>query len=426
MAVITISNTGGNWNSTGTWVGGVIPTTSDSIAATATSGQLTVNVNATILSFDFTNYVNTLTINTSITLTTASTDTSRFSSGMSFSFAGTGSSQGRIAKGAGAQTYIQSGTTQIPHFAITSTSGTLTLGSNLYVSNYRPNQSLTINGNTMFIYSAIDMSFFTLRGTTIYRFVGTGTINVLATGASNENCEFIIDCSGGTATISSSGFGIGNSVTNSNITFRHLSGTVVNPTFRPNFNGGTSVHTFDLLSGTTWDLYGIQTNLSTPTTTISLINSSFFDKFLLQTSNIGGVLVTTLSGNTYNINDLQISTQFFNTAGTYVYSGLDLVIHTGTTINIASSIDINGGNNEPNPYQTPNLEVRSSSSGVQANLNINTFNQYVSRTRFTDINCSGGNTLYGQALTLSNTTNITQYTLPTTTGGGGGSFTFVN
>lgn len=424
MAVITISNTGGNWNSTATWVGGVIPTTADSIAATATSGQLTVNVNATILSFDFTNYVNTLTINSNITLTTASTGTSTFASGMSFNFLGTGATQGRIAKGAGAQTYIQNGTTQIPHFAITSTTGALTLGSNLYVSNFRPTAPQSTNGNTMFIYSAIDTGFNLMRGTTIFRFVGTGTINILSSGAGNEGFEFIIDCSGGTATISSPGFGIGNGTSNSNITFRHLSGTIVNPTFRPNFNGGTSVHTFDLLSGTTWDLYGIQGGITT--NNITLTNSSFFDKFILQTTSTAGTVITTLSGNTYNINDFQISTQFFNSGGSYIFVGLDLVINTGTIVNISSSIDINSGNNEPNPNQTPNIEVRSSSPGVQANLNVNTFNQYVSRTRFTDINCSSGNTLYGQNLTLSNTTNITQYTLPPTTGGGGGSFTFVN
>jgi hypothetical protein len=63
MAVRTISNTGGNFNSVGTWVGGVVPLTTDTINATATSGPLTINVASTCAGADFTNYVSTLAIN---------------------------------------------------------------------------------------------------------------------------------------------------------------------------------------------------------------------------------------------------------------------------------------------------------------------------------------------------------------------------
>jgi hypothetical protein len=423
MAVITISNTGGNWNSTATWVGGAIPTLVDSIAATATSGQLTVNVNAQILSFDFTNYVNTLTINSNITLSTVSSATSTISSGMSFNFLGSGASQGRIAKGAGAQTYIQNGTTQIPHFAQTSTGGALTLGSNLHITNYRPTSSNAINGNTVFVYGDLNAGFSSIYGTTIFRFVGTGTIQVLVTGVVNQNCEFIIDCSGGTATIGSSGFGIGNATSTSNITFRHLSGTIVNPTFRPNFNNGT--HTFDLISGTTWDLYGITSIGVSPTLTFT--GTCLFDKFIL--SDTGGQFgfTYTLGGSQITTNDFAIISSLANQGGTYYTGGRSVIFNTtfgGIIVN--SSITINGGPNEPNPVQTPNTVIRSGTPGTPVPLTINTYNQYVSLTRFTDINCSSGNTLYGQSLTLSNTTNITQYTLPPTTSGGGGSFTFVN
>ena len=68
MAVITISNTGGNWNATGTWVGGVVPVAADSVIATATSGPLTVTANASINGVNFTNYTNTFTINSGVTL----------------------------------------------------------------------------------------------------------------------------------------------------------------------------------------------------------------------------------------------------------------------------------------------------------------------------------------------------------------------
>ena len=69
MPTRTISNTGGNWNSTGTWVEGVVPTNLDDVVATATSGNLTVTATAAALSVNFTNYVGTFTVNSGITLT---------------------------------------------------------------------------------------------------------------------------------------------------------------------------------------------------------------------------------------------------------------------------------------------------------------------------------------------------------------------
>jgi hypothetical protein len=57
MALRTVSNTGGNWNATTTWVGGVVPSaTLDTVAFTATSGPLTVNVASTCININFTNY----------------------------------------------------------------------------------------------------------------------------------------------------------------------------------------------------------------------------------------------------------------------------------------------------------------------------------------------------------------------------------
>ena len=68
MATRTISDAGGNYNATATWVEGVVPTSADAVVATATSGQLTVNVSSAALSINFTNYVNTLTMNNNLTV----------------------------------------------------------------------------------------------------------------------------------------------------------------------------------------------------------------------------------------------------------------------------------------------------------------------------------------------------------------------
>lgn len=58
-ATRTIANGGGNWSTLGTWVEGAVPTSSDDVVATATSGSLTLDNSGTCKSIDFTNYVNT-------------------------------------------------------------------------------------------------------------------------------------------------------------------------------------------------------------------------------------------------------------------------------------------------------------------------------------------------------------------------------
>jgi hypothetical protein len=76
MATRTISNTGGNWNATGTWVEGAVPTAADEVVATATSGNLTINAAAACRSINLTNYVGTITHNSAITLSISFVSTS--------------------------------------------------------------------------------------------------------------------------------------------------------------------------------------------------------------------------------------------------------------------------------------------------------------------------------------------------------------
>ena len=67
MATRTISDAGGNWNSTSTWVEGIIPTASDDVVATLTSGDLSSNsVTNSCLSLNLTNYTRTLTITSAL------------------------------------------------------------------------------------------------------------------------------------------------------------------------------------------------------------------------------------------------------------------------------------------------------------------------------------------------------------------------
>jgi hypothetical protein len=68
MAIRTIANGGGLWSLPATWVEGAVPLNSDDVVATATSGNVTIDVNSVCRSIDLTNYVNTLTHNSGVVL----------------------------------------------------------------------------------------------------------------------------------------------------------------------------------------------------------------------------------------------------------------------------------------------------------------------------------------------------------------------
>lgn len=181
MAVRTVSNTGGNWNATTTWVGGVVPsTTLDTVAFTATSGQLTVNVASTCIGIDFTNYVNTITftagliINGPVNLGTGGY-TQAGASGISVTTTSTLTSGGvtwsRLWTFAGtSQTYTMSGTWTF--------TGTL---------NFSPTTSMTLTGSTINTRNLTHTTTATIAGTTAIVFNGTGTWSHTLTGVIQNN-----------------------------------------------------------------------------------------------------------------------------------------------------------------------------------------------------------------------------------------------
>jgi hypothetical protein len=68
MATIVAAAGGGNWNVTGTWTGGVVPTAADDVQLASTSGNVTITAAAVCRSLDATGYTGTLTHNSGITL----------------------------------------------------------------------------------------------------------------------------------------------------------------------------------------------------------------------------------------------------------------------------------------------------------------------------------------------------------------------
>lgn len=420
MAQRTIAAGGGNWNSTATWVEGAVPTTSDFVVGNASSGQLTVNVGATVQYVDFSAYTSTITFNNFLQTNLAS-QTNIF--GASMSFSGTNRFNFYNVNG----TIIQNTTNRIPFLATANTSKTYS--GNIYCTNFIHENAQTHTGGNVYI-SGNYTNNGDNGGTTKFIMDGTGTLAGFLTST-----ETIINTTG-TTTIQTAGWGIGaNLNNNSTAIFRHQAGTIVNPKFRSFLNYGASGSTLiDLISGTTWNitLYSQSSTTSVP----SLVNfngSCTFNNFFV--SGTGGKADSSsptnsnsirLSGATLNISNFQLQNNFQNFGGDQGIADMILYLQTGQTINISSQFNCNGGMNYGTALLNPNLEIRTFNSGATANLNINTNNQYISSAKFTDIDCSGGNAVYGQNLTLTRTTNITQYTLPPSGGGGASSYTFIS
>ena len=114
MATRTVANGGGNFNSTGTWVEGFVPTNADDVVFTGTSGSLTVNVNSACKSIDFTNYTGIFTLSTH----TLTVDGSfKLVAGMTFS-PSSGTSTILIFNGSGAGNLITTAGKLMPNMQI--------------------------------------------------------------------------------------------------------------------------------------------------------------------------------------------------------------------------------------------------------------------------------------------------------------------
>jgi len=71
MATRTISPLGGNWNAATAWVEAAVPTAADDVVATASSGNLTVNVASACRSMDLNGWTQTLTMDANLSIGTS-------------------------------------------------------------------------------------------------------------------------------------------------------------------------------------------------------------------------------------------------------------------------------------------------------------------------------------------------------------------
>jgi len=414
MADIRISNTGGNFSSTATWDGGVVPGVNDVVSGDTNSGQLTLTDNRTVQRLELSGYTNTLTLNAATTLTTSlASATNRFGSGMSF--AGTGTYTFNNLNG-----FIQSNTTsRIPNFR---TSTTLTLLTDLYLNNYTTIANINVNGSGLKLYVDGNLTLGSpsggLGGTATVVMDGTGSITSPGNLNGIRNGMTLEFNTTGTTTLSSL-------VTVAPITLRYVTGNIVFPTAGTGSiqtvlvaNQTLTLDNLTIFSGCNFSWFFGNTG-SLNQTIINLVGTNNLGKVLVnkpgQNDNYNDVRISGQTGFTTTINQLQLT-------GADAAKGVYLSFTPTSTYNITRLFSmgtpfISGSTVAATSY---NL-IRSNTSGTKAIINIgDNKNSPVFYTAFRDINNTLGQALKTWNGIVVNSDNITTYTtdiFPTSSGG---------
>lgn len=303
MATRTIANGGGNWNATGTWVEGIVPVLGDAVVATATSGQLTVNVTtAACTSVDFTNYTNTFTVSSGQQL--AVSGTFKFVAGMSV--AGTGTLRFNATA-----TITSAGLTWTGNITFGGTSQTYTLGDAWVINGsitFSSTTTATVNGNSFTIGGGLTVTtILTISGTTSYTLNGTGTLGFTGNGRINSN---ITINTAGTITINVIRMGDG--------TITYTAGTIAGPKQLVT-QGDTIFNCADI----TWSLLNNLSGGGAICTLVADLNVSGSASWTANTNNT----------NTFNGNKINFSGTITIAPGStgITYAGTTVLNCTGTT-----------------------------------------------------------------------------------------------
>jgi hypothetical protein len=441
MATRTISNAGGNYNATATWVEGVVPTSVDNIAATATSGQLTINVASAARNIDLTNYNNTITLNSGLTWTiSGGAFTNTISSTTTFAGAGTMNFSGASS------TMTMNTTSRIPILAITGGKTfttnwfcvTLSVASSGTNNTYNGAFTIDISGNlgisTNDGYSTATTG---LRGDIVFKLTGSGAIAFTHAGGPGR---VEMDTSGTYSTVSQ--------------------GLILNAT-----SGPATIPEFRLVNGNldpSFRIVLLSDGLSTSNYNINLAGSKQFDSLVLSNTFHNAIGVTKninldpgnglncrniitagttrtfttdasvpnwrFRGGSLSASNVSLVPQFRSTSATgdatYNYLAPSISLDSDFTHSFGSIAAIG-------MLQTGSVNTRPVISSITASttVNINLISKTSSQCinyNFTDVNAVGEEivAINGTLLRTTNVTNV--YPTGATGGVAGGSFTFVN
>ena len=412
MATRTISAAGGNWNNTATWVGGVIPTTADDIVGDATSGNLVVNIQPTIRFANFSAYTGTLTIDSGRELRingTTTTETS-FNTGMTISGAG------YIAHANGR---FRSNGLVIPNLTFFFNFTTSTLMDDVSVINYDVylgNQYKTINGFQLNITNLTQTSkgggtFARINGTTIFNFNAANcswTSTAITGFEETLQNQIIIDTPGNFTITGFLSLAAG-------FTLNYLQGNILGDKIIRIFDyfgvGFTPTTTSTINTpGITWDYVWIN-NTSSQFVGNQTDTYSFSSDFNFGEMVICNIINTGFVRFTKNIIFTGVGGFNGNSLSAYGFTSLktgnsldvnrtpNISFSTGATYNIGELNVI--GTNTARP-----AILKSNTPGVKATLNLTGNTQGIFYTNITDIDASGGNTIYTYDGTISNSDNV--------------------
>jgi hypothetical protein len=425
MAIRTISNLGGNYNATATWVEGVVPTSADDIVATATSGQLTINVGSAARTFNFTNYTNTLTMNSPWVVSGASL-TNTFVSGMTI--AGTG----QLTISGNTTTFVSGGKT-INNLNITGTP--FTLGDNLNVNILGHSVSVTVNGNGNSInisQNLSSLSFYNMTSGTSslnINFTGTGTIkgNLSGNNTAVAGATFSINFTG-TQYNAASGTGLQILSANQPTNINYISGS-----FSSDF---TFFFTHQVLNSQNTTLnFGSASNAGIKNLFVRtngnggfILGQDFPVENFTITGGEGVDRIFTLAGSGSIVaQNTRLSTSALNAIGALQVRGFTFNLTPGATHSFGNFGMLSVTQSSYSGVD-PSIHIKSTiTAGAKAAFSVSN-KQSVFGGRITDVEVVG-NTLYVLDSVLTRTTNINvlpQYYYAPSGGGGGGSFTFVN
>jgi hypothetical protein len=403
MPTRTVSAAGGNFNATGTWVGGVVPLTGDDIVADATSGPLTIPASyltPVLVGANFTGYTNTLTITTTGDFRSSGTHT------LSSSMTITGGGNYELWNTAN----ITSNGVVIP-VVQTQNGGTKTFNDNLNCGSfglYVGNATNTLNGNSV-ICTTLQMgrgggTFGVILGTTVLRVQGS-------TGALTFNSP-------------------------SQASFRVIAPIVVNVSGTVTITGGIPIGPAGSLTWTAGTLAGdkrifLGPGGSTPNATLDVDNAGTWDNLIINQPTAANATIT-LNSN-ISVTSTQIvhassgaagAKYFIQFAGTGVVNGGTLVADPSWIQILAGPgtfpanlrdwgfyLRFTGGQtytfSSMSIYGVDYAHALIDSSGAPANLNITgpVQDQNFLFCDFTGITATG-NTIYSYKGTLNTTSNI--------------------
>ena len=405
MAIITISATGGNFNDTAAWVGGVVPTSADDIVGDASSGQLTVNVNSSVRTVNFSTYTNTITFNADLTLVHNGTSVL---GGASTNYAGT---VGRLIFSQN-HSISQNNTNRIPNMSING-GRTITPTTDIYLTNYT-----TVTGNAVF-------------GSSVFSFFVNGNLQLLVTGS-----RIVMDgtgsVTGGQLNTTSNGLVEFNTLgtitittsfnTYSNARIKYVSGTIINPILSHLMDTAANISLTLETSGMTWDRFYVNYWNDTNTNANYVLNEQLNvnDLIIASSRGVNGFNPTYSFTGTQKLN---VNNRFiWQTAGNGSQQNTKrLRFNTSATHYIDKLFILSS------PFDQG--IVRSTTNGVQANIQLGEkINSPIFFTNFIDINASAGEQIRVYDGVVTNSNNVVNYTTDifATTGGGEFSSVFVN